>query len=40
MIAPPASTESVKSWSVPTIIPPSLATVIVPDVVSFALDLR
>ena len=40
IIAPLESTVNDKSLSVPNIIPPSLATVIVPDVVSFAFDLR
>jgi len=40
IITPPASTVNVKSESAPTIIPPSLATDTVPDVVSLAFDLR
>ena len=40
IIAPPESTEIVRSLSTPTITPPSLATVTVPDVVSLAFDLK
>ena len=40
IITPPESTVSDKSLSPPITTPPSLATVIVPDVVSFAFDLK
>ena len=40
MMAPDESTVNDKSLSAPTETPPSLATVIVPDVVSLALDLK